>query len=151
MKKIMPYILFFLELFISGLILYTSTFSNQSNVTNGGKVAAFLNNVFFYGELNDFEIKSLVGFGAKFIGHFLFFALDGFIALLLWKYKKNDKATLLLLIYALLLSGLGEIIQIFSSLRTPSFFDVFTDFSGFCLPLFCYLISKKRPLLIFSK
>lgn len=151
MKKSLPYILFVLEIIISASILYTSTFSNQSNVINGGRFASFLNNVFFHGELNEFELKNMVGFGAKFIGHFLFFALDGLIALFLWKYKKNNKATLILLIYALFLSSLGEIIQIFSSLRTPSIFDVLIDFSGYCLPLFCYLISKRRPLFVFNK
>lgn len=131
MKKSLPYILFVLEIIISASILYTSTFSNQSNVINGGRFASFLNNVFFHGELNEFELKNMVGFGAKFIGHFLFFALDGLIALFL--------------------SSLGEIIQIFSSLRTPSIFDVLIDFSGYCLPLFCYLISKRRPLFVFNK
>ena len=151
MKKGRLIIYIVIEIIVSSFILYTSTYTQQHNINEGGEVANFINRIFFVSQLNDFELKTMVALGAKMLGHFGLFMLDGLFGFLIWKEFKSNKATLLFLIYALALSSLGEFIQLFSLERTATIHDVILDFSGYVFIFVCYLVSQRRTLFVFSK
>ncbi len=151
MKKGRLIIYVVIEVIISSFILYTSTYTQQHNINEGGEVANFINRIFFANQLNDFELKTMVALGAKILGHFGLFMLDGLFGFMIWKEFKSNKATLLFLIYALVLSSLGEFIQLFSLERSATIHDVIVDFSGYVFIFICYLVNKRRTLFVFSK
>lgn len=151
MKKGRLIIYIVIEIIISSFILYTSTYTQQHNINEGGVVANFINRIFFASQLNDFELKTMVALGAKILGHFGLFMLDGLFGFLIWREFKSNKATWLFLIYALVLSSLGEFIQLFSLERSATIHDVIVDFSGYVFIFVCYLINKRRSLFVFSK
>lgn len=93
----------------------------------------------------------MVALGAKILGHFGLFMLDGLFGFMIWKEFKSNKATLLFLIYAFVLSNLGEFIQLFSLERSATIHDVIVDFSGYVFIFICYLVNKRRTLFVFSK
>lgn len=151
MKKGRLIIYVVIEVIISSFILYTSTYTQQHNINEGGEVANFINRIFFANQLNDFELKTMVALGAKILGHFGLFMLDGLFGFMIWKEFKSNKATLLFLIYALVLSSLGEFIQLFSLERSATIHDVIVDFSGYVFIFICYLVNKRRTLFVFPK
>ena len=151
MKKTKVLIYLLIELTISAFILFTSTYSQQHNVTEGNKIALFINRIFFANQLNQYEIKAMVGLGAKIIGHYCLFMLDGLFGFLIWKEFKNQLSSILLLLFGFLISGLGEFIQLFSLERSASFHDVIMNFSAYVFILVCYLVSKRRSLFFSSK
>lgn len=151
MKKTRILLYVFIELAISGFILFTSTYSQQHNVNEGNKIALFINRFFFNNQLNQYEIKAMVGLGAKIIGHYCLFALDGLFGFLIWKEFKNNLSTILFLLFGLLISGLGEFIQLFSIERSATFHDVIMNFSAYAFILVCYLVSNRRSLFFSSK
>lgn len=151
MKKARLIIYIVIEIIISSFILYTSTYTQQHNINEGGEVANFINRIFFASQLNDFELKTMVALGAKILGHFGLFMLDGLFGFMIWKEFKSNKATLLFLIYAFVLSNLGEFIQLFSLERSATIHDVILDFSGYVFIFICYLVNKRRTLFVFSK
>lgn len=151
MKKGRLIIYIVIEIIISSFILYTSTYTQQHNINEDGEVANFINRIFFASQLNDFELKTMVALGAKILGHFGLFMLDGLFGFLIWKEFKSNKAALLFLIYALVLSSLGEFIQLFSLERSATIHDVIVDFSGYVFIFVCYLVNKRRTLFVFSK
>lgn len=151
MKKGRLIIYIVIEIIISSFILYTSTYTQQHNINEGGEVANFINRIFFASQLNDFELRNMVALGAKMLGHFGLFMLDGLFGFLIWKEFKSNKATLLFLIYALVLSSLGEFIQLFSLERSATIHDAILDFSGYVFIFVCYLVSQRRTLFVFSK
>lgn len=151
MKKGRLIIYIVIEIIISSFILYTSTYTQQHNINEGGEVANFINRIFFANQLNDFELKTMVALGAKILGHFGLFMLDGLFGFLAWREFKSNKATLLFLIYALVLSSLGEFIQLFSLERSATIHDVIVDFSGYVFIFICYLVNKRRTLFVFPK
>lgn len=151
MKKGRLIIYIVIEIIISSFILYTSTYTQQHNINEGGVVANFINRIFFASQLNDFELKTMVALGAKTLGHFGLFMIDGLFGFLIWREFKSNKATWLFLIYALVLSSLGEFIQLFSLERSATIHDVIVDFSGYVFMFVCYLINERRPLFVFSK
>ena len=151
MKKGRLIIYIDIEIIVSSFIVYTSTYTEQHTINEGGEVATVFNRIFFATQLNDFELKTMVALGAKILGHFGLFMLDGLFGFMIWKEFKSNKATLLFLIYAFVLSNLGEFIQLFSLERSATIHDVILDFSGYVFIFICYLVNKRRTLFVFPK
>ena len=120
---------------LSALVIYTSLNSGDTYATAGGRIGAWFNRYIFFNSLNPEEVNNLTGFGGKFIGHFWLFAFTGLFAYLFCKQfpQKKTLFAALFLIYGVILSALGEITQIFSAGRYPTFGDVVLDFAGFLL------------------
>ncbi|MCQ2742772.1 MAG: VanZ family protein [Bacilli bacterium] len=135
-----------LAIAFSGLIVFTSTVTGAKNNEAGGYISQWINSVFFGGRLSDLERGNLVGVAAKLFGHFSLFMLSGlFLELSLASFPKLGKASFVIfLIYSLCLSSAGEIIQIFSSGRSPQLTDVILDLCGFWfIPLIKYRLKKE--------
>ena len=98
MKKGRLIIYIVIEIIISSFILYTSTYTQQHNINEGGEVANFINRIFFVSQLNDFELKTMVALGAKILGHFGLLMLDGLCGFMIWKEFKRKKDTLLFIV-----------------------------------------------------
>ncbi|MCR5490909.1 MAG: VanZ family protein [Bacilli bacterium] len=118
---------------LTALIVFTSTNTGEEHSRAGGVIIGWINDVFFGGGLSSYEKEAIVGVGAKFLGHFSLFLLDG---LFFWLFLKEfglseKKMAILFVAYGFLLSCAGEVIQIFSEGRYPTFNDVLIDFSGF--------------------
>jgi hypothetical protein len=136
-----------LTLALSGLIIFTSTRTGAEHDAEGGRIIGWINTVFFAGNLSAQEQTSIVGVGAKLLGHFGLFLLTGlFSGLFLASFPNLGKWTLpILMAYSLLLASLGEIIQIFSAGRSPTLHDVFLDLTGFWLPILLKaMLAKER-------
>ena len=129
------YVFGILTLLVSGLIVFTSLNTGATYASAGGRIGAFVNAVFFGGRLNAVEVSALTGFGGKFFGHFSLFALDGVFAYFFCRsFPEKKKAfTTIFIVFGLLMSVAGEVIQIFIEGRGPSFVDVIIDFSGYSL------------------
>ena len=135
---------------LAGFILFTSTNSGASHSELGGRTIEWLNQVIFQGTLSDGEKEAIVGVSVKLFGHFSLFLLDGlFFTLFLRELKsKSLQKALILFAFGLVLSILGEVLQLFSNGRNGNVFDVVIDYSGFLLPYaFAYLWANKTPLL----
>ncbi|MBQ2070313.1 MAG: VanZ family protein [Bacilli bacterium] len=134
-KRGILFLLIFLAL--AGFIVFTSTNSGNSHNELGGRTIAWINEHIFANTLTASECDSIVGVSAKLFGHFSLFLLDGlFLYLFLRETKLKGKAVyLIFILIGIVLSSIGEIVQIFSDGRYPSVFDVILDFSGFFLPL----------------
>ena len=133
---------------LSGLIVFTSTNSGAAHSEAGGRIIGWINTYIFNGRLSQNEQSSIVGIGAKLFGHFSLYLLTGLFSLLFVKElpQKGKNKYMGLISYGLLLSILGEVIQIFSQGRSPLFSDVLLDFSGFILiPLCLYILSFEKP------
>ena len=141
-KRGILFLLIFLAL--AGFIVFTSTNTGNSHNELGGRTIAWINEHIFASTLTEAECDSIVGVSAKLFGHFSLFLLDGlFLYLFLIETKlKRASAYLLFVLVGLVLSSIGEIVQIFSDGRYPSVFDVILDFSGFLLPLL-FVFAKK--------
>ena len=133
-KKIIYGILFAT---FSGLILFSSFRSGADHSAAGGRIVGWLNDVFFYGRLSEYEKNAIVGVGAKFLGHFSLFLGAGLFGFLwLSQFDIGEKKRLLIVLgYGLLLSFLGEFIQLFSEGRFATPGDSLIDFSGFCFTI----------------
>ena len=132
-----------LTLAISGLIVYTSLNTGSTYSVAGGRIGAWVNQVFFFGRLSAVEVSTLTGFGGKFFGHFSLFALDGVFAYLFCTTFKNKRLFAVIFIaFGLFMSVLGETIQVFIEGRSPSFEDVVIDFSGYLLIPLVYCLRK---------
>ena len=124
-----------LALVLSALVIYTSLNTGATYDAAGGRIGAWINRYIFASSLNAEELNNLTGFGAKFIGHFWLFAFTGLFTYLLCKQfpQKKTLFAALFLLYGVILSSMGEVTQIFSEGRSPTFGDVVLDFSGFML------------------
>jgi len=144
------WIYFALALLGTGLIIFSSTRTGAEHDSEGGVIIGWINRVFFAGNLSAEEQLSIVGVGAKLLGHFCLFMLTGlFSELFLASFPKIHQGMLwILLAYAIVLSSAGEIIQIFAAGRSPTLHDVFLDFTGFwSLLLFKIAYRKEHPLI----
>jgi len=130
---------------LGALIVFTSTRSGNQNENAGGTIIGWINGTFFSGQLSDEEKTSIVGVAAKLFGHFALFLLEGLFAelFLLTFPRLRWKCLAILLIYSLILSFSGEIIQIFSAGRYPSLHDVFLDMSGFWMVPLLRFVHKR--------
>lgn len=129
---------------LSGLIVFTSTRTGEDHSDAGGVIIGWVNRVFFGGGLTEYEQSSIVGVGAKFLGHFSLFMLDGLFGYLFVNTLpvSNKKKAILFLGYGLLLSFLGEFIQLFSVGRFATLGDVLIDYTGWTLPFLVHHFMK---------
>ncbi len=132
MRKRVFFLVFALAL--SGLIVFTSLNTGSTYEGIGGVIGKWMNATFFGGSLIEEEVSAVVGFGSKFLGHFWLFAFTGlFWFLFLRTLRWRKRSLVLLLVLGICLASLGEIIQIFTRGRYPSFADVLLNYSGFML------------------
>lgn len=123
-----------ITLALAGLIVYTSLNTGNTYSSIGGRIGAWVNAVFFGSRLNAEEVLTITSFGAKFFGHFSLFALEGLFAFLFCgTYKNKWLFAAFFLVFGMFMSVLGESIQLFIDGRSPSFEDVWIDFSGYLL------------------
>lgn len=137
-----------LALGLTALIVFTSTRTGEQNDEAGGNIIEWINASVFQNQLDQEEQTSIVGVAAKLFGHFSLFLVDGlFFDLFLRTFSRlHRKRIIILLVVSLLLSSLGEIIQIFSVGRYPALRDVFLDMTGFWMaPLLTILYDKELP------
>lgn len=141
-KKIIFGVIFLL---ITGLIIFTSTRSQQDHINEGDAVAKFINQYIFSGRLTDTELSNLkTSVGAKLLGHFSLYALDGLFSYLFvnqFKFKNKFKI-FAIVFFGLALASCGEVIQLFAVERYSSFNDVIINYSGYLLPLLLIKLSK---------
>ncbi|MCR5348118.1 MAG: VanZ family protein [Bacilli bacterium] len=117
----------------TALIVYTSIRTGASYEEAGGRIGAWVNTHLFFNALTLVEVKTLTQFGAKLFGHFLLFAADGLFAYLTLKSAKVPTMPLVIALacVGLVLSCLGEMIQLFVEDRNPSVNDVLINYSGY--------------------
>ncbi|OPZ35224.1 MAG: hypothetical protein BWY98_00789 [Tenericutes bacterium ADurb.BinA155] len=142
------WIYFALMLIGTGLIIFSSTRTGAEHDEEGGVIITWINQTFFAGNLSAQEQTSIVGVGAKLLGHFCLFMLTGlFASLFLASFPKLGIGSFwILLAYSIVLASLGEIIQIFAAGRSPTLHDVFLDFTGFwSILLFKIVYRKEHP------
>ena len=144
------FLFLFICLALSGFIIFTSTNSGASHSELGGRTIEWVNQYIFGGSLSEGEKDAIVGVAVKLFGHFSLFLLDGLFACLFLRelsLKTLQKDTILFA-FGLILSILGEVVQLFSNGRNGNPFDVAIDYSGFLLPFaIAYLWTAKNPLI----
>lgn len=119
---------------LSILVVYTSLNSGATYANAAGVIGPWINDHFFFGRLSHDEVRALMGFGSKFIGHFCLFVLTGLFSYLFFVASlKRRTAWILFFVYGAFLSSLGEIIQLFIAGRSPTVVDVFVNYGGYVL------------------
>lgn len=140
------YIFLVIAIALAGFILFTSTNTGATHSQLGGRTIQWVNEVFFGGSLSEMEKSSIVGVAVKLFGHFGLFCLDGLFFFLFLRETplKLRGKTLMLICIGIILSCLGEFIQLFSDGRNGNVFDIVIDYSGYMLiPLFLLGLRKK--------
>ena len=133
-KRAIIYLLFALA--FTALAFFTSTRSGAEHNELGGRIVNWLNDTFFSGSLSSEEKTSISSVAAKLFGHYGLYSLIGlFLSLFLREGRIPGMwAFVVWLSYGLVISMMGEFIQLFSNGRYPSFNDVVIDFSGYAAP-----------------
>jgi len=128
--------LIIIVLVLTGLVIYTSLNDEATYDSASGYIGPWINATFFASRLSSAEVLAIVGFGAKAVGHVLLFALMGLFSWLLFNelFHERKKALWTLLLYGIILASLGEVIQIFSAGRHPTFTDVVINYSSYLFP-----------------
>jgi len=133
---------------LTGLVVYTSLNTGATYIGVGGRVGRWINEHLLFGALSEDEVWTVTNVGGKFVGHFLLFLLTGSFT---WLFLKETKMpalprTIVLLVYGLLLSCLGEAIQLSVEGRFGSLADVILNFSAYCfVPLWAKLKRDISP------
>ncbi|MBO5529057.1 MAG: VanZ family protein [Bacilli bacterium] len=123
-----------ITLLLSALIIYTSLNTGETYGSVGGRVGAWVNQYLLFNSLNTTEVETLTGFGGKFIGHYSLFAVTGLFAYLFCRQQKKKAVfAVIFIVYGFILSGMGEITQMFVQGRYPTVNDVIIDFVGFTM------------------
>lgn len=122
-----------LSLLLSILIAVSCFGTGSMYGEAGGRIGNWINDHLLFHVLTAVEVRAMTAFGAKFIGHFTLFALDGLFAYLFFcTFKK--RAVLRVVVFVLFgaaLSALGETIQMFVEGRYPSFADVLLNYGAY--------------------
>ena len=143
-KKVIFGIVFAL---LTGLIVFTSLNTGAPYDAAGGAIGPWVNEHLLFNALSPVEVKAMTAFGAKFLGHFSLYALEGlFLWLFLRQFNlKQSVFVAIMLCFGVFIASLGEVIQIFVDGRFPSLADVIMNFGGYALiPVVSTLLRVNR-------
>ena len=122
-----------LAIAFSAVVVLTSLGTGAAYAEAGGQVGRWVNEYLLASRLNAEETAALSSFGGKFVGHYLLFLATGLFTALFLKEIKMKYAwrACVFVVYGLLLSSLGETIQLFTPGRFPTFGDVILNLTAF--------------------
>lgn len=142
-----PIISLFFALFIFLTIALNFSNGQESIKQSNSFLDVFIAIINFFlpnRSLSTFEISGLSYVVRKFIGHFLLFAIDGFVSLLFFKLFSSSYIKITI-IFGILFSIFCEFLQLLAGGRTFAFKDICLDFFSFTfLASLIYIIFKQK-------